>query len=80
MRRACALLAIHRATFLYTAHPSDDTALLAQIQDLAIRHPRYGYRRINVLINRTQPINQKRVRRLWRRHRLQVRRVLRKRR
>lgn len=79
VRRACALVAIHRATFQYTAHPSDDTALLSQIQELATRHPRYGYRRINVLVNRTQPVNQKRVRRLWRRHRLQVRRVVRKR-
>jgi putative transposase len=79
MRRACALVEIHRATFQYTAHPSDDTVLLTQIQDLATRHPRYGYRRISVLVNRTQPVNQKRVRRLWRRQRLQVRRVVRKR-
>lgn len=73
------MVAIHRATFPYTAHPADDTALLTQIQDLATRHPRYGYRRISVLVNQTQPVNQKRVRRLWRRYRLQVRRVLRKR-
>jgi putative transposase len=79
VRRACALVEIHRATFQYTAHPSDDTTLLTQIQELATRHPRYGYRRISVLINRTQPVNQKHVRRLWRHHRLQVRRVLRKR-
>lgn len=79
MRRACALLEIHRATFLYNAHPSDDTVLLSQILNLATHHPRYGYRRISVLLNRTQLVNQKRVRRLWRRHRLQVRRVLRKR-
>jgi putative transposase len=79
VRRACALVAIHRATFHYTAHPSDDTALLTQIQELATRHPRYGYRRISVLVNRTEKVNQKRVRRLWQRHRLQVRRVVRKR-
>jgi transposase len=30
----------------------------------------FGYCRISVLANRTQTINQKRVRRLWRRHRL----------
>jgi putative transposase len=36
-------------------------------------------RRITVLVNRTEKVNQKRIRRLWRRHRLQVRRVLRKR-
>jgi putative transposase len=79
VRRACALVEIDRATFLYRAHPSDDTMLLTQIQDLATHHPRYGYRRISVLVNRTEKVNQKRVRRLWRRHRFQVRRLLRKR-
>ena len=79
MRRACALIEIQRATFLYTAHPSDDTALLSQIQELATRHPRYGYRRISVLVSRTQRVNQKRIRRLWRWSRLKVRRVVRKR-
>jgi putative transposase len=79
VQRACALVQIHRSTFRYTAHPTDDTALLSQIQKLAAQHPRYGYRRITVLLNRTEKVNQKRVRRLWRRHRLQVRRVVRKR-
>lgn len=79
VQRACALVQIHRSTFRYVAKETDDTALLRQIQDLAVQHPRYGYRRITVLLNRTQKVNQKRVRRLWRRHRLQVRRVMRKR-
>ena len=79
VQRACALVQIHRSTFRYVAHPTDDTALLSQIQHLAEQHPRYGYRRITVLLNRTEKVNQKRVRRLWRRHRLQVRRVVRKR-
>jgi putative transposase len=79
VRRACALVQIHRSTFQYIAHPTDDTALLTQIQQLAAQHPRYGYRRISALVNRTQRVNQKRIRRLWRRHRLQVRRVVRKR-
>lgn len=79
VRRACALVQIHRSTFHYIAHPPDDTVLLSQIQELIAQHPRYGYRRISVLIRRSQQVNQKRVRRLWRRHRLQVRRVLRKR-
>jgi putative transposase len=77
--RACALIQIQRSTFRYVAHPTDDTALLTQIQELAAQHPRYGYRRISVLVRRTERVNQKRVRRLWRRHRLQVRRVGRKR-
>jgi putative transposase len=77
VRRACALVQIHRSTFQYSAHPTDDTALLSQIQKLAVQHPRYGYRRINVLVNRTERVNQKRIRRLWRLNRLQVRRVVR---
>jgi hypothetical protein len=64
-RRACALLQLHRSTFQYLAHPPDDTVVVAQIQALAARYPRYGYRRISALVNQTQPVNQKRVRRLW---------------
>jgi putative transposase len=79
VQRACTLVQIHRSTFRYTAHPADDQAVLTQMQELATRHPRYGYRRISVLLNRTQRVNQKRVRRLWRLQRLQVRRVVRKR-
>jgi putative transposase len=79
VQRACALVHIHRSTFRYSAHPPDDTALLSQIQALAEQYPRYGYRRITVVLNRTAKVNQKRVRRLWRRHRLQVPRVVRKR-
>ena len=80
VQRACQLVGIHRSTFHYTAHPPDDTALVDQIQTLAAHHPRYGYRRIHVLLNRTQRVNQKRVRRLWRLHQLQVRRAARPRR
>lgn len=79
VRHACALVQIHRSTFHYVAHPTDDTALLTQVQELAAQHPRYGYRPLSILINRKAQVNQKRVRRLWQLHRLQVRRVLRKR-
>lgn len=79
VRRACALLQMKRATFHYAAHPRDDSALLTMMQELAARHPRYGYRRITVLLRRRERVNQKRVRRLWRRHRLQVQRLRRRR-
>ncbi len=77
VQRAGQLVGIHRSTFHYAAHPPDNTALVDQIQSLATRHPRYGYRRIHALRTRTQRVNQKRVRRLWRLHRLQVRRIVR---
>jgi putative transposase len=78
--RACALVQIPRSTFLYTAKPKDDHELLEQMRELAARHPRYGYRRISVLLRRTMLVNEKRVRRLWRTHHLQVRRLVRRRR
>ena len=70
---------LHRSTFHYTAHPADDTAVLHQIQELARQHPRYAYRRMSVVVNRSEKVNQQRIRRLWRCHRLYVRRVVRKR-
>ena len=73
--RACQLASISRATFRYRAQTADDTAIVAQMQELARRYPRYGYRRITALLRQEQPINQKRVRRLWRQHQFQVRRV-----
>jgi putative transposase len=79
VQRACRVVQTHRSSFRYVAHPTDDTSLLQQIQGLALQHPRYGYRRISVLLNRQERVNQKRVRRLWKLHRLQVRRVVRKR-
>lgn len=79
VQRACTLVQMYRSTFRYVAHPADDQALLTQMQALVAQHPRYGYRRISALLNRTRRVNQKRVRRLWRLHRLQVRRVVRKR-
>ncbi len=77
--RACALMHLARSTFRYAAQPKDDTVLLDQLRELAVRHPRYGYRRISVLLRRTVPVNEKRVRRLWRQQRLQVQRVRRRR-
>jgi putative transposase len=69
-----------RATFRYQARPDRNAELIAQIQALAAKHPRYGYRRIHALLRRDQPINRKRIHRLWKRARLQVRKRLRKRR
>jgi len=79
VQRACTVVQMHRSSFRYVAHPTDDMPLLGRIQGLTLHHPRYGYRRISVLLNRTEKVNQKRVRRLWKLHRLQVRRVVRKR-
>lgn len=79
VQRACVLLHLHRSTFRYAAHPRDETQLVARIHRLAAQNPRYGYRRIDALLNQTERVNHKRVKRLWRKHRLQVPRVVRKR-
>jgi putative transposase len=77
--RACTLVHIPRSTFRSVAQPRDDTVLVNQIQQLATRHPRAGYRRISALLRRTRRVNEKRVRRLWRTHGLHVQRVRRRR-
>ena len=75
--RACTLMQLPRSTFVYVPVPTDDTEVLTQIRALVARHPRYGYRRIGSLLRRTTTVNEKRVRRLWRQHQLQVRRIAR---
>ena len=79
VQRACTLVHLHRSTFLYQARPVSADGVIEQIQALAEAHPRYGYRRIWAVIRRSRRINRKRVHRLWKQARLQVRRVKRRR-
>lgn len=74
VQRACALVQLPRATFLYQPRPVADDVLLAELHDLAAAHPRYGYRRAWAVLRRTQTVNRKRVHRLWKRAKLQVKR------
>ena len=77
---------LHHSTFVYQPRPDRNAELAEQIGRLALKHPRYGYRRIHVLLKREgrrrgePPINRKRVQRLWQRAHLQVRKQPRKRR
>jgi putative transposase len=77
---------MHRSTFAYQPRPDHNAELAEQIGRLALRHPRYGYRRIHALLKREgkqraePPVNRKRVQRLWQQARLQVRKQPRKRR
>jgi len=80
VRRACQLAQLERATFQYRARTRpDEEAALADISELAQQHPRYGYRRIWALLRHKRSINRKRVHRLWKRARLQVKRAVRRR-
>jgi putative transposase len=79
-RRACVLLQLPRSTFSYRARSDGNAELAAQVDELARRHPRYGYRRVWALLRRRgRRVNKKHVHRLWKRAKLQVRKVTRKR-
>lgn len=73
--RACVLVQLQRATFLYRARPAADDELEADLEALAQANPRYGYRRAWALVRRKRRVNRKRVHRLWKRARLQVKPV-----
>jgi hypothetical protein len=67
-RRAARALGVNRSTVRYRREARDGEAkLVAAIRRLALRHPRYGYRRIHARLTATGwAVNRKRVRRLWR--------------
>ncbi len=63
-----------RSTQRYTLQQRNGQAELSRrMRELALRHPRYGYRRITVLLrNEGWHVNRKRVHRLWRKEGLKV--------
>lgn len=73
-RRACDVLGFARTSNRYQARrPAQDAPLIARIHQLALKYPRYGYRRIHALLVREGwGINIKRVIRLWKQEGLQV--------
>lgn len=66
-RRACALLGQHRSTQRYEAVSSpEEQQLIAAMNKLADKHPRWGYRSITKLLqNDGWKVNPKRIERLW---------------
>jgi putative transposase len=78
-RHACELMKIPRSTERYASR-KDDRALREKLVALALEQPRYGYRRLCVLLKRDGLwVNAKRVRRVYRAAGLQVRRIRRRR-
>ena len=74
-RRACRVIGTDRASVRYRALRRDDTALRERLKALAQQRRRFGYRRLHVLLRREgQGVNRKRVQRLYREERLNVRR------
>ncbi len=67
-RRACQLLDLHRSTKRYRpVSKVEDERLIKAMNELAERHPRWGYRAIGQLLkDRGFVVNSKRLERLWR--------------
>lgn len=74
LRRACALLRVPRSTIGYESRlAKKDAPVLEAMHELAGQYPRYGYRRIQVFLERRGiKIGVDRTHRLWRLARLQV--------
>jgi len=74
-RRACVALDIPRATLRYEEKRApDEETLTKRILELARENPRYGYRRITVLLRKEgwKKLNRKRVHRIWKQAGLKV--------
>ena len=74
LRRACALLRVPRSTIGYESRlAKKDAPVLEAMHELAGQYPRYGYRRIQVFLERRGiKIGVDRTHRLWRLAKLQV--------
>lgn len=73
-RRACRLIALNRSSRRYRPRRAADGELRARLRAVALAHPRYGYRRLQVLLRRAgAAVNAKRVLRLLRAEGLLVR-------
>lgn len=73
-RCGCQLLSVTRSALRYQSKQTlQDELLLKRMRQLALQHPRYGYRRIWALLRRAgERINHKRVHRLWKLHGLSL--------
>lgn len=79
-RKACELAHIPRSTFRYQADNEKDNQLRKKLTQLAQEQPRYGYRRLQVLLRREgECVNHKRVFRIYQAAGLSVKRKKRKR-
>ena len=73
-RRACDVLQVDRSSVRYKSAQPDDAELRKAIRDVARERRRFGYRRIGVMLERQGIcMNHKKLRRLYREEKLQVR-------
>ena len=78
-RRACGLFGVARSSCRYRQQPDRDEDLREQLTKLAQERPRFGYRRLGVLLDREdQHVNHKKLFRVYRESGLSVKRNRRK--
>lgn len=74
-RRACSAIGADRTSVRYRSRRPDDRAIRNRLREMAASRRRFGYRRLHILLNREGiRLNHKKLRRLYREERLQVRR------
>src|SRR5512146_1428544 len=77
-RRACAVMLVAAGTYRYRSRRSDEP-LRTRLVELAREKPRFGYRRLHVLLTRSgERVNHKRLHRIYRAAGLMIRRKKRK--
>ena len=80
VRRACRVLELAESTYRYRSCRIEPEGLRERMLELAAERPRFGYRRLHILLVREGwAINHKRIQRMYREERLAVRRKKRKR-
>ena len=73
-RRACSVLSVDRSSVRYQSMRPDDGELRKAMKAVATDRRRFGYRRVHVMLERQGwRVNQKKLRRLYREEKLQVR-------
>ena len=74
-RRACSALGADRTSVRYRSSRPNDAVVRVRLRELASIRRRFGYRRLHILLTREGiAMNHKKLRRLYREERLQVRR------
>ena len=72
-RRSCRLVSLNRQSCRYRHKHKTDNSLVERVRELAVGHPRFGYRRIHALLKREGcQINLKRIYRLWKLEKLSL--------
>jgi putative transposase len=74
-RRACEAVSVDRSSVRYRRRRPDDGVLRSRLRELAAERRRFGYRRLHILLRREGlHMNHKKLRRIYREEKLQVRR------